>query len=59
MPPINPLKAEINPIYHLPALLGSHHILHVSGVRVILQKFYSRFPLTLVQICLGDNIHIS
>jgi hypothetical protein len=32
--PFNPLKAELNPICHLLALLGAHHILHVSGVRV-------------------------
>jgi hypothetical protein len=30
---INPLNAELNPICHLLALLGSHHIIHVSGVR--------------------------
>ena len=43
MPPNNPLKAEINPICHLLAFLESHNILHVRGVRVILQKFCSRF----------------
>jgi hypothetical protein len=31
---INPLKAELNPICHLLALLGAHHILHISGLRV-------------------------
>ena len=31
---INPLNAELNPICHLLALLGSHHILHVSRIRV-------------------------
>ena len=30
----NPLNAELNPICHLLALVGAHHILHVSGVRV-------------------------
>jgi len=30
----NPLKAELNPICHLPALLGAHHIFHVSGLTV-------------------------
>jgi len=30
----NPLNAELNPICHLLALLGAHHILHVSRVRV-------------------------
>jgi len=31
---INPLNAELNPICHLLALLGTHHILHVSRTRV-------------------------
>jgi len=31
---INPLNAELNPICHLRALLGAHHILHVSTIRV-------------------------
>ena len=31
---INPLNAELNPICHLPTLLGAHHIFHVSGLRV-------------------------
>ena len=30
----NPLNAELNPICHLLGLLGSHHILHVSRIRV-------------------------
>ena len=31
---IYPLNAEFNPICHLLALLGAHHILHVSRIRV-------------------------
>jgi hypothetical protein len=31
---INPLNAELNPIYHLLALLGAHTILHVSRIKV-------------------------
>ena len=31
----NPLSAELYPICHLVALLGAHHILHVSRIRVI------------------------
>jgi len=31
---LNPLNAELNPICHLLALLGAHHILHVSRIRV-------------------------
>jgi len=30
----NPLKAKLNLICHLLALLGAHHIFHVSGLRV-------------------------
>ena len=31
---INPLNAELNPICRLLALLGAHHFLHVSRIRV-------------------------
>jgi len=31
---INPLSPELNPICYLLALLGSHHFLHVSRIRV-------------------------
>jgi len=31
---LNPLNTVLNPYCHLLALLGAHHILHVSGVRV-------------------------
>jgi len=31
---INPLNAELNPICHFLALLGAHHILHASRIRV-------------------------
>ena len=31
---INPLNAKLNPICHLLALLGVHHILHISRIRV-------------------------
>jgi hypothetical protein len=44
---IKPLKAELNPICHLLALLGAHHIFHVSSLTVNLltndltQQFFS------------------
>jgi len=38
----NPLYAELNPICHLLALLGAHHIFHVSGLRVKRFKCPSR-----------------
>jgi len=31
---INPLNDKLSPVCHLLALLGAHHILHVSGIRV-------------------------
>jgi len=42
---INPLSAELNPICHLLALLGAHHIFHVSWLRVnILNSDRYHFP---------------
>jgi len=35
----NPLNPELNPICYLLALLGAHHILHVSRIRVKLLTF--------------------
>jgi hypothetical protein len=39
----NPLNAELNPICHFQALLGAHHILHVSRIRVnkVIIEIYS------------------
>ena len=31
---INNLNAELNPVCHLLALFGAHHIFHVSGLRI-------------------------
>jgi len=36
---ITPLNAELNHICHLLALLGAHHILHISKIRVIGKEF--------------------
>jgi len=30
----NSLNAKLNPICHLMALVGAHHILHISRIRV-------------------------
>ena len=35
----NPLKPELNPICYFLALLGPHHFLHVSRIRVKLLTF--------------------
>jgi len=37
--PLNPLNPELNPICYLLALLGAHHLLHVSRIRVKLLTF--------------------
>jgi hypothetical protein len=31
---LNTLNAELNPTCHFQALLGAHHILHISRIRV-------------------------
>jgi hypothetical protein len=36
----NPLTAELNLIRHLLALVGAHHILHVSRVRVNFKRLF-------------------
>ena len=35
----NPLNSELNPICYLLALLGAHHFLHVTSIRVKLLTF--------------------
>ena len=47
----NPLNAELNPICHLLALLGVHHILHVSRIRVnLLYNMRARIHITKLLI---------
>jgi len=36
---VNPLNPELNPIFYFLALLGAHHFLHVSRIRVKLLTF--------------------
>ena len=36
---INPLNTELNPICYLLAILGAHHFLHVSRIRIKLLTF--------------------
>jgi hypothetical protein len=44
----NPLKVQLNPIYHLLALLGAHPIIHVSRLRVKCQITYKWFSLAFI-----------
>ena len=43
----NPLNAKLNPICHLLALFGAHHILHVSKIRVNIVTFDHMITKTL------------
>jgi len=40
--PVNPLNAGLNPICHLLALLGAHHILHIRRIRAKVVHFILR-----------------
>jgi hypothetical protein len=43
-PDLNPLNTELNPICHLLTLLGAHHILHFSGIRINFFHFLNGLP---------------
>jgi hypothetical protein len=61
----SPLNAELNPICHLLALLGAHHILHVSRIRVkeellllsSFTDFTGRYLITF-DIPLSGGVHV-
>jgi hypothetical protein len=53
-PSLNPSNAEINHICHLLALLGAHHILHVSRIRVNIQN-NTHLVLSLKEIAPNPN----
>jgi len=48
----NPLNSELNPICHLLLLLGAHHILHVSRIRVNKIKQNIMYTPSDTAICL-------
>jgi len=49
----NPLNADLNPIYHLLALLGAHHILDISGIRVkALKGSYTNAEIVYGCLCI-------
>ena len=50
---INPLNPELNPICYLLALLGAHHFLHVSKIRVKLLTF--RLLMSYIQGVTGGR----
>jgi len=46
----NRLNAELNPLCHLLALMGDHHILHVSRIRVKAEWLQYLLPHGLVPV---------
>jgi hypothetical protein len=46
----NPFNTELNPICHLMALLGAHHILHISRIRVKKESLYLILPQAVLFI---------
>jgi len=50
---INPLSPELNPICYLLALLGAHHLLHVSRIRVKLLSFRLLMSYIYIYIYIG------
>jgi transposase len=63
---LNPLNAELNPVCHLLALLGAHHILHVSRKRVkqlilpqLLKRFHALYGIHRVVTELTGDSHLS
>jgi len=54
---VNPLNSKLNPICHLLALLRTHHILHVSRIRVnllfVLLYFFNLFVFLSLFFCRG------
>jgi len=64
----NPLNAELNPICHFLALLGAHHILHVSRMRVkymtkletkINFYYFVWYPFFIISLAFRLTIHSS
>jgi hypothetical protein len=57
---INPLKAKLNPIHHLLALVGARHIVHISRVRVNVPIYLCKpkawhFPCCTSGTCLSTH----
>jgi hypothetical protein len=53
---INPLNFKLIPICHLLALLGAHHILHVSRVRV---KGTEYFVPLLTSVVISEGYYVN
>ena len=50
------LNAQLNPICHLLALLGTHHIIHISRIRVNLCTAFSRlYTVSAIKTWSSEN----
>ena len=58
MCPVNSLNSELNPICYLLALLGAHHFLHISRIRVKLLTLAARLLRSWVRIPPGTWIFV-
>ena len=55
----NPLNPELNPICYLLALLGAHHFLHVSRIRVKLLTFRLLMSYIYIYIYIAPILDVS
>jgi hypothetical protein len=53
----NPSNAELKPVFHLLALLGAHHILHVSRIRVNLSTYVQEPMVRGRRVCMGRDLN--
>jgi len=54
---ITPLNAQLNPICHLLALLGAHHIIHVNRVRVNMNVLFLFVYTTEINVTPTNNVN--
>jgi len=54
---LNPLNAELNPICYLLALLGVHHFLHISRIRVNWAQVKVPFIISISEFEMRDRSH--
>ena len=53
----NPSNAELNPICYLLALLGAHHFLHVSRIRVNIPTVRTHTRIVECVINMGTKVY--
>ena len=56
---LNPLNAELNPIRHLLALVGARHIVHVSRIRVNLDRIHTHTQADVHNLKIIDQLKMT